>query len=88
MLSIICQHYSDNNYVFGTDLLHCCIMQKTHQCCYFNAEDINFVTKKNNAANCPETSTIEDFWGYLKGYDGKFFDLMESVKPQNQEINW
>jgi uncharacterized lipoprotein YddW (UPF0748 family) len=34
---------------------------------HLRQENINFVEKEDNPANCPEARSIEDFWSLLKG---------------------
>jgi hypothetical protein len=65
LVPFIREKYSDGNYVFWPDLASSHYAKTV--VATFNDENINFVPKDMNPANCPEVRPIEDFWAYLKG---------------------
>lgn len=64
LISYIRKHYLDDGYVFWPDLASSHYARNVVEA--LRAENIEFVQKKDNSANCLETRFIEDFWAILK----------------------
>ena len=59
MLSFICEHHPDSNYIFWPDLADCHYSKQT--VALLN-ENVNIVPKEINPPNVPQASPIENLW--------------------------
>jgi len=72
LLPFINEHHSDGEYVFWPDLASDYYAKNVTT--YFEANNINYVKRRDNPPNVPEVRPIEDFWSILKGmvYNGNW----------------
>ena len=58
------QYHADNKYMFWLDQARAHYVKSVIN--YLNENNINFVSKNDNAVNVPECCPIENFWAILK----------------------
>lgn len=65
LIPYIRKNYNEIEYVFWPDLASSHYAKIVTD--YLTNENIKFVQREDNPANCPEARPIEDFWSFLKG---------------------
>ena len=86
LIPFIKKNYSDKKYVFWPDLASSHYSETTMDCLIEN--DINYIEKYENPANCPEIRPIEDFWSILKGEVYKGGWKAENLKKLENRIRY